>query len=145
MHLDSSILTTRPGQGGVAVVAGLAERSEPVPGVEVGCSGDNEFAPGTRVVVGHCGWSVALLAEPLFGEVVAAGLLPLVAVAALGGGSSAPVALAPLFGPAWTVSARVRGPALAAHPPRPGQHGHIPGSSRKSRVCGWRVDYGWTS
>lgn len=82
------------------VVARLTQRSEPVPGVGVGYSAVNELAAGFGVVVGHCGWSTALDAEAVLGEVVPAGRLPAVSVAALSGGSSAAVADTSLFGAA---------------------------------------------
>lgn len=50
----------------MAVVAGLAECAEPVPGVGVGYSAVDELAAGFGVMVGHCGWSVASGAEAVF-------------------------------------------------------------------------------
>ena len=88
------------------VVAGLAQRPEPVPGAGVGDSAVDEGAPGFGVVVGHCGWSAAEGAEAVFAQVGAASVLPVGAVAALGGGSSALVAVAALLGPAVGAGSR---------------------------------------
>jgi hypothetical protein len=81
----------------VPVVAGLAQWPETVPGVGVGYSAIDEGSAVSGVVVGLCGQSVAEVAEAAFAEERRAVLLPVEAVAALGGGSSALVVVASLF------------------------------------------------
>lgn len=81
-------------------MATFTQGPESVPGVGVGYPAGDEGAPGFGVVVGHCGWSFAFGAESVFAEVGGAVLLPVPVVAAFGGGSSAVVAVAALFGSA---------------------------------------------
>lgn len=96
----------------MSVVAGLAERSESMPGVRVGYSAGDEGASGFGVVVGHCGRLPALHAESMFARVGGAVPLPVAAVAAFGGGASGLVGLAALV--ASTGRARSGGDGASA-------------------------------